>query len=118
MAVSTKNRKNRRSKSRNSTRPKRPFIGKPNGQIQSRVQLAGPQHFGVISVDCAKRRSKWMLTDFYGKVIIEPTVVEHHAGALRAMTDYVRTVCNDNDSPKNYLLVVALSVRAISISQI
>lgn len=97
MAVSTKKSKNRRSKSRTTTRSKKRFIGKPNGKIQSRVQQAGPQHFGVISVDCAKRRSKWMLTDFYGKVIIEPTIVEHNAGALRAMTGYVRTVCNDND---------------------
>jgi len=97
MAVSTKKRKNRRSKSQTSTRPKKRFIGKPSGQIQSRVQHAGPQHFGVISVDCAKRRSRWMITDFYGKVIVEPTIVEHQAGALRAMTDYVRTVCDDND---------------------
>jgi len=33
--------------------------------------------------DCAK--SKWMLCDFYGKVIIEPTEVKHDAGSLGAM---------------------------------
>ena len=60
-------------------------MGKPAGTIQERVQVVGPEHFGVVSVDCAKRRSNWMLCDFYGKVIIEPTTVEHNAGALKAM---------------------------------
>jgi len=40
---------------------KKRFIGKPTGQIQERVQAVGPEHFGIVSVDCAKRRSKWML---------------------------------------------------------
>ena len=34
-----------------------------------------------------------MLCDFYGKVIIEPTAVEHTVGGLRAMTDYTAAVC-------------------------
>ena len=49
------------------------FIGQPNGQIQERVQAVGPEHFGIVAVDCAKRRSKWMLCNFYGKVLVEPT---------------------------------------------
>ncbi|NLY03003.1 MAG: IS110 family transposase [Rhodopirellula sp.] len=72
---------------------KKRFIGKPTGRIQERVQAAGPQHFGVIPVDCAKRRSKWMLCDFYGRVIIEPTPVEHSAGALKAMTQFAAEAC-------------------------
>jgi len=79
-------------KSRKSGRRTR-FIGKPAGQIQQRVQEAGPEHFGVVSVDCAKRRSKWMLCNFFGKVIIEPTEVEHNAGQLRAMTQAVTSTC-------------------------
>jgi len=71
------------------------FIGKPHGQIQDRVRKVGPEHFGVISVDCAKRRSKWMLCDFYGRVIIEPTIVEHNAGSLKAMTDLARITCQE-----------------------
>ncbi len=35
------------------------YIGKPAGLIQERVQQVGPTHFGIIAVDCAKRRSKW-----------------------------------------------------------
>jgi transposase len=72
---------------------KKRFIGKPTGQIQERVQAVGPEHFGIVAVDCAKRRSKWMLCNFYGKVIIEPTSVEHTAGGLRAMTQHIAEVC-------------------------
>lgn len=71
----------------------RRYVGKPSGVIQQRVQEAGPQHFGIISVDCAKRRSKWMLCDYFVRVIIEPTIVEHNAGALRAMTQQAAAAC-------------------------
>ena len=40
-------------------------MGKPSGQILERVKQATPEHFGIVSVDCAKERSKWMLADFY-----------------------------------------------------
>jgi transposase len=82
-----------RTKKRKSTGSKKRFIGKPTGQIQERVQTVGPEHFGIVSVDCAKRRSKWMLCNFYGKVIIEPTSVEHTSGGLRVMTQHVAEVC-------------------------
>jgi transposase len=87
MVTKTKKRKTRGSKKR--------FIGKPTGQIQERVQAVGPEHFGIIAVDCAKRRSKWMLCNFYGKVIIEPTSVEHTAGGLRVMTQLIAEVCKE-----------------------
>ena len=47
-----------RFKKRKSAGSKKRFIGKPSGQIQQRVQAVGPEHFGVVPVDCAKRRSK------------------------------------------------------------
>ncbi|MCP4887772.1 MAG: IS110 family transposase, partial [Planctomycetaceae bacterium] len=81
-----------KSKKRKSTFSKKRFIGKPNGQIQERVQVVGPEHFGIVAVDCAKRRSKWMLCNFYGKVIVEPTEVEHTTGGLRTMTQRVAEV--------------------------
>ena len=37
------------SKKRKSSGSKRRFIGKPTGQIQERVQAAGPEHFGIVS---------------------------------------------------------------------
>ncbi len=58
-------------------------MGKPSGQIQERVKQAGPEHFGVVSVDCAKDRSKWMLADFYGRVLIPPTSVEHRRSEIQ-----------------------------------
>lgn len=82
-----------RLKKRKSAGSRKRFIGKPTGQIQERVQAVGPEHFGVVAVDCAKRRSKWMLCDFYGKVLIEPTAVEHTAGGLRVMTQLVAEAC-------------------------
>ncbi len=82
-----------KTKKRKSAGAKKRFIGKPTGQIQERVQAVGPEHFGVVAVDCAKRRSRWMLCNFYGKVLIEPTTVEHTAGGLRTMTQCVSQVC-------------------------
>lgn len=58
-------------------------IHKPNGAVHPRVQNVGPEHFGIVAVDCAKARSKWMLADFYGKVLIPPTEVAHSKPALR-----------------------------------
>jgi transposase len=52
-------------------------IAKPSGSIHPRVQKVGPEHFGIVAVDCAKARSKWMLTDFYGNILVPPTTVEH-----------------------------------------
>jgi transposase len=81
------------TKKRKSTVGKKRFIGKPTGQIQERVQAVGPEHFGIVSVDCAKRRSKWMLCNFYGKVVIEPTTVDHTSGGLWVMTQRVAEAC-------------------------
>jgi transposase len=82
-----------KTRKRKFTGSKKRFIGKPTGQIQERVQAAGPEHFGIIAVDCAKRRSKWMLCDFFGKVVVEPTSVEHTTGGLQAMTQHVTRTC-------------------------
>ena len=53
-------------------------VHKPHGIIQPRVQQVGPERFGIVSVDCARARFKWMLCDFYGHVLVPPTVVEHN----------------------------------------
>src|SRR5712671_8139021 len=59
-------------------------LQKPAGVIHPRVQKVGPEHFGIVSVDCAKARSKWMLCDFYGNVLVPPTVVAHNRVELDA----------------------------------
>ncbi len=74
-------------------KPKKRYIGKPNGVIQQRVREAGPERFAVISVDCAKRRSRWMLCDYFGRVIAEPTSVEHNSGELKAMVSLATAAC-------------------------
>ena len=89
MVTKTRKRKFAGSKTR--------FVGKPTGQIQERVQAVGPEHFGIVAVNCAKRRSKWMLCNFYGKVLVEPTSVEHTAGGLRAMTQSSRRLAKWKD---------------------
>jgi transposase len=57
-------------------------LGKPRGILSPRVQAVGPERFGIVGVDCAKARSKWMVTDFYGRVLVPPTLVEHHRAAF------------------------------------
>ena len=82
-----------RTKYRKSSGSKKRFIGKPTGQIQERVQAVGPDHFGIVAVDCAKRRSKWMLCNFYGKVLIEPTRITIYVPAMLAthLEERIRT---------------------------
>jgi transposase len=75
----------KKSKSRSAA-----FLQKPHGVIHPRVQKVGPEHFGIVSVDCAKARSKWLLADFYGKVLIPPTEVAHNRVELEAAVTQVR----------------------------
>lgn len=69
------------------------LLGKPRGIIQPRVQAVGPERFGIVAVDCAKARSKWMLCDFYGNVLVPPTIVEHHRTALQLATLQLKEAC-------------------------
>lgn len=75
--------------------PRRPArrpheIHRPNGSIHPRVQKVGPEHFGIVAVDCAKARSKWLFADFYANVLIPPTVLEHTRPALQAAIEQIR----------------------------
>jgi len=75
---------------RRSRRRPAEFLQKPRGLIHPRVQKVGPEHFGIVSVDPAKVRSKWMLCDFYGKVLIPPNFVSHNHVELEAAVAHVR----------------------------
>jgi transposase len=77
-----------RLRSRKATR--KFLIQKPDGQVTQRVKIVGPEHFGILSFDCAKARSKFMLANFYGTVLIPPQTVEHTRGHLQAALDLVR----------------------------
>ncbi len=69
---------------RKRRRPRRmDAVAKPRGTIHPRVQKVGPEHFGIVSVDCAKARSKWMLCD------------EHQRPAFQQAVTRVREAMND-----------------------
>src|SRR5262245_33834934 len=57
---------------------KKPYSAlKPNGAFAPRVQAVGPDHFGIISVDVSKVRSRIAAFDFYGNCLLEPFTVTH-----------------------------------------
>lgn len=80
-------------------------VQKPSGTFHPRVQKVGPEHFGIVAVDCAKARSKWMLADFYGNVLVPPTLLAHNRPALEAALDQLRQAMRDHDL-KDVLIAV------------
>src|SRR5437588_4576379 len=82
----------RRTRSRSSE-----ALHKPGGTFHPRVQKVGPEHFGIVAVDCAKRRSKWLFADFYGNVLVPPTPVEHNRPALEAALARLRQAIATHD---------------------
>ncbi len=81
---------------RSAQRSRGYLVQKALGQFTERVQVVGPKHFGVVSVDCAKARSKFFLCDFYGNVLIEPTLVDHTQTALNTAIDRVRAAMTEH----------------------
>jgi transposase len=73
-----------------SARRPAPSLGKPRGVLHPRVQQVGPEHFGIACFDCHKARSKFLLADFYGRVLIPPTMVAHNRPDLDAAVAQVR----------------------------
>jgi transposase len=86
-----------RSRKRPSTRRPVTSVGKPRGVLHPRVQQVGPEHFGIVCVDCAKARSKFLLADFYGRILIPPTEVAHNRPDLDAAVTQVRQAFATND---------------------
>jgi hypothetical protein len=72
-------------------------LQKPRGSIHARVQQIGPEHFGIVCVDCAKARSKWLLADFYGKLVVPPTQVAPNRVELDFMISQVRRACQEHN---------------------
>jgi transposase len=81
-------RKSRKSGTRQ--RKARLVVQKPSGTFHPRVQKVGPDHFGIVSIDCAKARSKFMVADFYGNILRPPTILEHNRPSLDAAVSQVR----------------------------
>jgi transposase len=72
-------------------------LQKPNGQLVPRVQAVGPEHFGIVAIDCAKARSRYCLTDFYGQTLLEPTTLPHSRGDFQAAIDRIRQAMRQHD---------------------
>jgi transposase len=86
------------ARTRRRSRSRRPdVLQQPAGIIHPRVQKVGPEHFGIVSIDCAKARSKWMLADFFGNVLIEPTLVEHNGLAFDTALAQLRQAIQRHD---------------------
>jgi transposase len=81
---------------RTRKRPAPTTVAKPRGLLHPRVQQVGPEHFGILCFDCAKARSKFLLADFYGRVLLPPTHVDHNQPALDAALAQVRQAFADH----------------------
>src|SRR5207253_1747901 len=79
-----------RTRKRPSSRRSAPSLGKPRGVLHPRVQQVGPEHFGILCFDCAKARSKFLLADFYGRILLPPTEVAHNRPDLDAAVAQIR----------------------------
>ncbi len=73
------------------------YVQKPRGRLTDRVRAVGPEHFGIVCIDCAKSRSRYMLTDFYGTIHLPPATLPHTRGALAAALARVRAALAAHD---------------------
>jgi transposase len=72
-------------------RSQRPAL-KASGGVSQLVQAVGAENFGIVSVDCAKLRSRWMLCDFFGDTLLPPATVEHTGPGFRQAIETLRVV--------------------------
>jgi transposase len=87
-----------RSRTPRPTKSRKAFVLlRPNGQLAPRVQQAGPDHFGIVAIDCAKARSRYFLADFYGRTLLEPATLPHTRGDFQAAIDRLRQTIRQQD---------------------
>jgi transposase len=79
-----------KSKPKKSRKSRSHVLFKPRGVIHPRVKAVGPEHFAILCIDCAKVRSKIMLADFYGRVLLQPTTIEHDQPGFETALQQVR----------------------------
>ncbi len=66
---------------------------RPSKALEERVRRAGPDRFGILAVDSAKRRFAVLLTDFYGRVLMDVLEVDNTGPALAALVTEVEAQC-------------------------
>jgi hypothetical protein len=85
------------TRARRRRRDRGEHLGKPKGLLAPRVQAVGPEHFGIVAVDPAKARSYWLLADFYGRVLVPLTAVEHTRSGFDASIALLRRAIAEQD---------------------
>lgn len=94
-----------RTRKRPAARRPAPSVGKPRGVLHPRVQQVGPEHFGIVCFDCAKARSKFLVADFYGRILIPPTTIAHNRPDLEAAVAQIRQ-CFDAQQLRDGLVAI------------
>lgn len=77
-----------------------PHLPRPRGVLAPAVREVGPEHFAIVSVDCAKRSSALMMATFFGEVLLEPQVVEHNRVAFAEIGEKIRVASVEHSIKK------------------
>ncbi len=86
------------SRANRSAKTRKAFLlQKPTGQFTPRVQAVGPEHFGIVAIDCAKARSRYLLADFYGRTLLQPTTLAHTAADFHNAIARIRQGLQQHD---------------------
>lgn len=97
MTVQSATRSKSKSKRKRSRSKRRQTLQKPNGVIAPRVKKVGGDRFAILCVDPAKQRSEWMMADYFGNLLVQPSTVEHHAVAIDTMILDVKEAIMQHD---------------------
>jgi len=98
MTVKTNtNRRNRRKSTSKSKQRKTSTVQKASGVIGPRVKRVGGEKFAIVCVDPAKRRSEWMMADYYGNVLIQQQTLEHQAAFFKLAVAQIRETQQQHD---------------------
>jgi transposase len=76
--------------------PQPTTLHKPKGHFHPRVEKVGPAHFGIVCIDCHKHNAKWMLADFFGRLLIPPQKLLHTRKGLEAAVAQLRQARTDH----------------------
>jgi len=61
--------------------------------LEERVRRVGPERFGILAVDSAKKRFAVLLTDFYGRTLMDVLEVDNTGPALDGLVIELKAQC-------------------------
>lgn len=93
-----------RSRRKKSARPIL-ALSPASGELAARVREVGVERFAFVCVDPAKCRSRWMMADFLGRILVPPDTVEHTAAHLKALIDHVRLTAQQDGLQAVWVIV-------------